>query len=426
MQKASFGGWALVISPKRSLATELALELRPLLKPFGVSVESITAPDAMGPSKGRAIRLVTAPVLTEAMSRGKWTDSLSSLQLVICENLELLDAEYELGLSLLLHATQALPVRFVGCSTAMADASDLAAWLRVHPASLCSFKPSDRDQDLTTVVQTFSIPHSAALFRAMAKPAHAAIRSGVTGDGAIVFVPSKAQCRVVAEDLITQCAMAQELQGYLPSHLSADDLEPYLARLQDISLVDFLTRGIGIYHEGISKLDRTLILELYAEGIVRVLMVPRDSCWSLSLRAGVVVVMGTQYVRLEGETVDRQVKDYSLAEIVRMQGRAARHMHSGRFYLLCQAESRETLTRFLNEGVPLESTLHTSAQLGRWYHDRRKDGLLSDKQQAVDALSWTFLARRLASNPMYYDAVPGAPDESLSRLVDTLHSADSA
>ncbi len=86
---------------------------------------------------------------------------------------------------------------------------------------------------------------------------------------------------------------------------------------------------------------------------------PRDSCWSVPVRAGVVVVMGTQYIRVEGqgEKADRQVREYSLPEIMYMQGRAVRHAQPGRFHLFCQAESKETLTRFLNEGLPLESGL---------------------------------------------------------------------
>ena len=131
--------------------------------------------------------------------------------------------------------------------------------------------------------------------------------------------------------------------------------------------------------------------------------------------------MGTQYVRIEGEKNDRQVKDYSLAELVHMQGLAARHARSGMFYLFCQAESKETLARFLNEGLPLESALHETPLLGNWLRERWNGGAISDKQTTMDVLSWTYLARRMDANPMYYDAAPGALDQSLSRLADRLH-----
>ena len=103
-----------------------------------------------------------------------------------------------------------------------------------------------------------------------------------------------------------------------------------------------------------------------------------------------------------------------------MQGKAVRHDSMGRFYLFCQAEGKDTLTRFLNDGLPLESRLLETDTLRDWFRDRRKDGSIKDKQAAVDMLSFTFLARRLVSNPAYYDARSTAVNELLSRIADSL------
>jgi len=104
-----------------------------------------------------------------------------------------------------------------------------------------------------------------------------------------------------------------------------------------------------------------------------------------------------------------------------MQSRAVRHNRSGHFYLFCQAEAKDTFTRFLNDdGLPLESQLLETQHLQKWYQNRVKDGGIVGKQQAVDALSFTFLARRVVSNPMYYDASPNSRDENLSRILDRL------
>lgn len=424
MHRAKPGSWVLMILPKRSLLLQFVAVLRPALSSLGVSVERPNVGEPIVVTDRKVVRLMTPELLVRASSQPGWSQALKSLRLVVCENLELLDAEYELAVSLMLHGTQRLPVRFVGLAASLTDASDLADWLHVSPSLMCCFRPSDREQDLKTIVHSFTIPHSASLFKSMAKPAHAAISSSA-GEAALVFVPSHAQCRSVANDLITQCAIDLKMQGYLPSHLSAENLEPYLARLQDYTLADIIARGIGIYHDSVSKSDRALILELYAEGIIRTLVLAREALWALPLRAATVISMGTQYVRMEGEKGDRQVKDYALPEIIHMQGRAARNGQSGRYYLFCQSESQETMTRFLNDGLPVESTLHSTPALKRWLHDRWKSGMISDKQQTLDILSWTYLARRMASNPMYYDAVPEAVDETLSRMTDSLHSIDS-
>jgi len=424
------GNWCMAVFPKKSLAAEFASSLRPLMRQLNITLETIHASSMEPSTASKVIRLVTPRTLISLISVPNWQSALRSLRLVACDGLELLDAEYELAVSMLMHSTQSRAVRFVGFSSSLADPSDLAVWLHVPQNSICCFRPSDRDQDLATAVQSFNIPHSGALFKAMAKPAHSAIVSA-SGASALVFVPSRAQTRSVANDLITQCAMELRMQGYIPAQLSIDSLEPYVLRLQDPSLADFVTRGIGIFHEGVTRPDRALLLELYAEGIVRVLIAPRDSCWSVPVRAGVVVVMGTQYIRVEGqgEKADRQVREYSLPEIMYMQGRAVRHAQPGRFHLFCQAESKETLTRFLNEGLPLESGLLENGAMRTWLKDRWKDGVISDsnnKQQTLDILSWTYLARRIANNPMYYDAESDNQDASLSRVVDWLHSDEPA
>ena len=78
--------------------------------------------------------------------------------------------------------------------------------------------------------------------------------------------------------------------------------------------------------------------------------------------------------------------------------------------------------RFLEGGLPLESRLLHSDQLRLWYKHHRDHGHIRNKQEGVQALSWTFLARRAASNPTYYDN-KGTRDECLSRIVDELEES---
>lgn len=421
MTASKSNAWVLVITPRRSVAVETVTELGIASRAAGISVEHYAGPNALGRSNGKVIRVITAGQLLQAISQRHPARPLTGLDLVVCENLEQLDSTYELAVSLLLHATQTSPTRFVGFSDSLNDPADLADWLDVDALALHSFRPRDRDQSLNFITQTFTIPHSASLFKAMAKPAHAAIRGAPPTESAIVFVPSRGQCRTIARDLITQCALEMETErGYLPDGVRDDRLEDYLVRLQDPTLVEFVAKGLGFFHEGIKKPDRFLMLELYAEGILRVLIVPRESCWTVPVRAAVVVVMGTQYMHFEDVSV-RQLRDYGLTELVRMRGRAVRHTGTGHFHLFCQAEAKDTFARFLDEGLPLESQLLETPDLATWYRAQKQDlDAPPGKQHIVDALSFTFLARRIVSNPAYYDCTTGSRDENLSRIVDTL------
>jgi antiviral helicase SLH1 len=423
MHKSSGDKCVLIVVPRRSIATESIVDLRQHSKTLGLWSEVVSSHDVLKPVNRKCIRVVPAHDLLQALGGNNHNSIFDRLELVVLENLELLDAEYELTISVLRQQSQGRSIRYVGLSSSLNDPVDLAAWLQVDPFALHSFRPSDRDQSLSITTKTFTIPSSSALFKAMAKPAHAAIQTN-PGEPAMIFVPSRGHCRTVAIDLLTQSALEQETEmGYIPPDISDEELQLRLIRLQDRSLVDFVSRGVGFYHEGVHKIDRTIILEMYVEGIIRVLIVPRTSCWTVPVRAGVVVVLGTQYVQASDVESDRQIRDYELEEIVRMQGRAIRPNQKGNFYLFCPAEAKDTFTRFLNDGLPLESSLHEADLLLQNWFKREAAGNKGyiNKQEVVQTLSFTFFAHRSVSNPVYYDTLPDKGQKELfSRMADGL------
>jgi antiviral helicase SLH1 len=404
--------WALVIVPKRSVAAELLSMLRPAGNFLGVSVENRTSSNTLTPPERKAVYVVTAKNLFQAFFHSRQVNNLRGLGVVICEGLDQLTPNYELAISLLRHATQSFPTRFIGMSNSLNDPRDLADWLSVDSYGLHSFKPRDRDQSLTFEASSFSIPYSSSLLKAMAKPAHAAIKGA---ERAIVFVPSRGNCRAVALDLLTQSALeAGSTAGYLPDTVSDNDLEIILHRLADSPYYDFLSKGVSFFHEGIDKKEQNIILQLFLEGVLRVLIVPREACWSLPVRAEVVIVMGCQYLQSGPNGTDRQVRDFELIEVVRMQGQAVRQYGDGRFYLFCQPEAKDTYTRFLNDGLPLESSLLETPELETWFK-AQMEGPSFNEKQALEMLSFTYLARRIETNPSYYGCMPS--DENLSRAV---------
>ncbi|KAJ4467551.1 Sec63-domain-containing protein [Lentinula aciculospora] len=418
--------WILIVAPRRSAATEIISDLRSVSRKSNVTLDlASNEKNLLQRPNARTIRVVTAQHLYKAISSWDPTVPLLGLDLVVCENLDEMDGTYELSISLLRHTTQTTPTRYLGISNSLNDAADLAAWLNADEFAFHSFRPTDRSQSLVTSTQSFTIPHSGSLFKAMAKPTHSAIRQVILEDTAIVFVSSRNQCRATALDLLTQCALENHSdRGYLPPGVHEYIQEDYLTRLEDMSLTDFLSKGVGFFYDGMRRNDRSLMLQLYAEGIVRVLIVPRESCWSLPVRAAAVVVMGTQYVRLASEGDEQHLRDYDLTELARMQGRAVRHSGFGQFHLFCQAEVRDTYVRFLTEGLPLESKLLENGLLDEWFRLARKQAYLKSKQHVMEALSFTFLAHRVATNPTYYDCPSLSRDENLSRIVDRLWSLE--
>jgi antiviral helicase SLH1 len=390
---------------------------------LGTKVDLLLKPQDLNESKSPQVRVTTAKCLYDTLLSQTNRLNIKNLGLVVCEELELLDEYYEFGLSLLLHASQTHPIRFVGLSCSINDPTDLASWLRVSPEGCYSFRPTDRDQALSITSQTFTIPPSAALFKAMAKPLYDTLRSVPQTETCVVFVPTRAQCANCARDLLRLCAVEASMRGFLSSVVEPEALEPLRGRLKDSSLVDGLMKGIGLWHKGIDRQDAQITLQLFLEGVVRVLIVPREAAWTLPARAGLVAVMGTQYINITPSASsrsvgERQITEFTLHELVGMQGRAVRHAQTGRFHIMCQAEHRDTYMRFLHDGLPLESVLVDSPRLTSVFGELRKKGLVSTKQDALDLLGFTFLARRIGTNPVYYDAPVGGRDVALSRFVD--------
>lgn len=416
-------GYVLVVAPRHSIITEWMSDLCGVPPVMGFSMNFVTGSGTLAPARSKEIRLTTPAHLVAALSEEKdLAHSYPGLQLVVLENLEQLDSYYELAISSLLRVIRSQPTRVVGFSASLNDSGDLATWLDVAPSAFHSFRPSDREQSLNVSAHTFAIPRSAALFKAMARPASTAIRSA-RPNPAIVFVPSRTQCSSVALDLIVNCTLETGAQaGFLSSDVSPEFLQSHIHRLQDPSLSNLLSNGVGIFHPAMYQQDRATILELYTGGIIQVLVVAREVCWTLPVRAAVVVVMGTQYVTIHEDGARRQVRDYTLEELVHMQGRAVRHGDMGHFHLFCQAEDKDTYMRFLEGGLPLESQLLNSDQMRQWYKHHRSRGHISSKHEGVQALSLTFLAQRIVSNPTYYDC-KGTRDERLSRIVDELEES---
>jgi antiviral helicase SLH1 len=410
-------GWVLIISPRRSLVAEVTAELREPSHSLGLRLELCQGNEVFRPGAGPSVRVASAAVVLDSLAvSGEKIAALQRLKLVVLENLEILDADYELAISVLRLRCHGLPVRFVGSSASLNDSADLAAWLQVDNSALYSFRPIDRDQSFSVVTKTFTTPLSSALFKAMAKPAHSAITFHPERP-VIVFVPSRNHCRSVAMDLTTECALSNlsNVRGFVPSHVDQGELEHRLAGLQDRTLVDFVSKGIGFYHEGIGKRDRALMLQMHVEGVVRVLIVPRHSCWTLPVRAGVVIIMGTQHVVVGEDKSDRRVRDYEFEEIARMQGRAIRPDLDGHLYLFCHPDAKDMLIRLLNEGLPLESSLPDAGSLVvDWIRKSRGGhasiGEQTKKQEIHKILLWTFLRRRIASNPVHYDIKRGGGD----------------
>jgi pre-mRNA-splicing helicase BRR2 len=371
-------------------------------------------------------------------------------------------------------------LRFVGLGAPLANAKDVADWIGCSTLNTFNFAPSARSVPLTIEIpegvawssgrlassdthaiglnkQAFHtvhqhlMRHDDLLATRKSSPKHASVTSLPS---AMIFVPTNEDVSKVASQFLFYLLQEAAESGEEPDtdenqmHHALDetsrkekeevwsmlrcrkeDLQPYLGLMQQRHVIvqQLITLGIGCYHEGLSKDERSIMEQLYRIGVLPLLICSRESCWSLlssslsprhasadgfekGLGASMVLLLGTQYY-LAREC--RQV-EYSLFDVWRMLSFACRSAISdggqARAFVLCTANRRDYYRKMTGEAMTVEShldapfgvTTNMASPLQDHFNAEVAFRTLESKQEAVDYLTWTFLYRRISKNPNYY------------------------
>ncbi|KAI4335915.1 hypothetical protein L6164_014511 [Bauhinia variegata] len=304
-------------------------------------------------------------------------------------------------------------VRFIGLSTALANAGDLADWLGVEEVGLFNFKPSVRPVPLEVHIQGYPGRFYCPRMNSMNKPAYAAICTHSPTKPVLIFVSSRRQTRLTALDLI-QFAAADELPRQF-LNMSEEALQMVLSQVTDQNLRHTLQFGIGLHHAGLNDKDRSLVEELFANNKIQILVCTSTLAWGVNLPAHLVIIKGTEYY--DGKA--KRYVDFPITDILQMMGRAGRPQYDqhGKAVILVHEPKKSFYKKFLYEPFPVESSLrdrlhdHINAEI--------VSGTICHKQDAVHYLSWTYLFRRLMVNPAYYGLETAEP-EILSSYLSSL------
>ncbi|KAL7274426.1 Pre-mRNA-splicing helicase BRR2 [Rhizina undulata] len=288
------------------------------------------------------------------------------------------------------------PIRIVALSVSLSNARDLGEWIGADKHTIYNFSPRDRPSPLEIHIQSYSIPHFPSMMMAMAKPAYLAICGTPADKPVIVFVPSRKQCRSTALDILSYCVADEDEDRF--RQVDIDDIATHLSHIQEKSLAESLSHGIGYYHEALSKSDKRIVEGLFESGAVKVLLASRDVAWELNSTAHMVIVMGTQF--FEGR--EHRYIDYPLSEVLQMFGKASRPGEDkfGKAILMTPAAKKDYYRKFLNEALPIES--HLPAYLHDAFVTEISTKTISSTQDAVDWSTYTYFYRRLLANPSFY------------------------
>jgi pre-mRNA-splicing helicase BRR2 len=132
---------------------------------------------------------------------------------------------------------------------------------------------SVRPLDLDVHLQSFSIPHFPSLMISMSKPAYLAILEYAPTKPVIIFVPSRKQCRLTADDIIAHCGSDENSGRFL--NIEEKDLQPHLDQITDKTLVETLKYGIGYFHEALDDKDKRIVERLFEAGAIQIMIASR-------------------------------------------------------------------------------------------------------------------------------------------------------
>ncbi|EPS71469.1 hypothetical protein M569_03289, partial [Genlisea aurea] len=159
------------------------------------------------------------------------------------------------------------PVRFIGLSTALANAHDLADWLGVEEIGLFNFKPSVRPVPLEVHIQGYPGKFYCPRMNSMNKPTYAAVCTHSPTKPVLIFVSSRRQTRLTALDLIQYAASDEQPRKFLS--IPEESLLMILSQITDQNLRHTLQFGIGLHHAGLNDKDRSLVEELFSNNKIQ-------------------------------------------------------------------------------------------------------------------------------------------------------------
>ncbi|KAH8915667.1 Sec63-domain-containing protein [Atractiella rhizophila] len=383
----------LVFGSRKPVARTLFTRLQELLSPSNILVRLIAQSSDLSSALPSGVHVCIPSTFYRAISKKIVTSE--TFDLIISTDLQTLHTAYELSIA---HLRRHHPfARFVGFSAPLADPSDLARFLGCKPVNTFSFHANVSSEPITTSFVTHSQQHSTGLLRSMIKPVYLHIRQP-TAPSCLCFVPSVNQTKILLREMATLCASDIE-QGPLYK-ISPQEMSGMAEYVTDSDLSESLRQGIGVLHNGLQTYERRLVLELFQSGVIRVLFLSKDDAWNLpNISADKVMLLGAQFW-VEDVGSGRRLLDYSLPDLLHLQSFARSPMRS-EFIVFCQSEQAEIYSRFLLEGLPLESEMELK---GVFMDDilRHLDSGMLNAQDVLDYVSWTFIALRLPRNPSYY------------------------
>ncbi|NWX93829.1 U520 helicase, partial [Nothoprocta pentlandii] len=239
----------------------------------------------------------------------------------------------------------------------------------------------------------------------------------------LVFVHSRKETGKTARAIRDMCLEKDTLGLFLrEGSASTEVLRTEAEQCKNLELKDLLPYGFAIHHAGMTRVDRTLVEDLFADKHIQVLVSTATLAWGVNLPAHTVIIKGTQvYSPEKGRWTELGALD-----ILQMLGRAGRPQYDtkGEGILITSHGELQYYLSLLNQQLPIESQM-----VSKLPDMLNAETVLGNVQNAKDAVNWlgyTYLYIRMLRTPTLYgishDDLKGDPLLDQRRL-DLVHTA---
>uniref|UniRef100_G3T7C8 Activating signal cointegrator 1 complex subunit 3 n=1 Tax=Loxodonta africana TaxID=9785 RepID=G3T7C8_LOXAF len=353
--------------------------------------------------------LVTTPEKWDVMTRKSVGDvALSQIvRLLILDEVHLLHEDRGPVLESIVartlrqvESTQSM-IRILGLSATLPNYLDVAMFLHVNPhIGLFYFDGRFRPVPLGQTFLGVKSANKAQQLNNMDEACYESVLKQVkAGHQVMVFVHARNATVRTAMSLIERAKNNGQIPFFLPTQgPEYGHAERQVQRSRNKQVRELFADGFSIHHAGMLRQDRNLVENLFSNGHIKVLVCTATLAWGVNLPAHAVVIKGTQvYAAKRGSYVDLGILD-----VMQIFGRAGRPQFDkfGEGIIITTHDKLSHYLTLLTQQNPIESQFLES--LADNLNAEIALGTVTNVEEAVKWISYTYLYVRMRANPLLY------------------------
>ena len=421
------------IAPLKALVQEQVGNFGKRLEPYGVRVSELTGDRQLTKQQIADTQIiVTTPEKWDVITRKATDMSYTNLvRLIVIDEIHLLHDDRGPVLESIVSRTirkieqTGDPVRLVGLSATLPNYRDVASFLRVDPIKGLfhfdgSYRPCPLRQEFIGVTDKKAIKQ----LKTMNDVCYTKVMEqvGKNRQQMLIFVHSRKETAKTAKYIRDKALELETIGQILRSDAGTREVLTEEANsVIDRDLKDIMPYGFGIHHAGMSRTDRSSVEDLFADGMLQVLVCTATLAWGVNLPAHTVVIKGTQiYSPEKGSWVELSPQD-----VLQMLGRAGRPQYDtfGEGIIITTQAEMQYYLSLMNQQLPIESQF--VSKLADNLNAEIVLGNVRSRDEAVEWLGYTYLFVRMLRSPGLYSVGADYEDDDAleQKRVDLIHSA---